>query len=212
MVNHPNVVRILDYGTAEAEQNPYIVMEYLKGRSLRFLIARGDVPLANRLRILAQVADALTAIHAAHICHRDIKPSNILVDEHLVAKLTDFGVARLPESDLTLTTSFVGSPAYMAPEAYVSARVDHRADLFSLGVVSYEFLVGTKPFTGENLPQMMNAIRHQAPPLPHSLVPRFPPDLERLLMAMLEKDPRQRPQAAETVAAQFREVLARLGG
>ncbi len=197
MVEHPNVVVIHDYGTAANGQDPYIVMEYIEGRSLKFLIRHGGLDLNAKSKILWQVASALQAIHKAGICHRDVKPGNIIVNDELNAKVTDFGIARLPGSDLTLTTSFVGSPAYMSPEAYISAKVDHRADIFSLGVVAYEFYLGQKPFGGENLPQMMNAIRTREPIPPHDVDPTLPEELVAMLYRMLEKNPDTRYQDLE---------------
>lgn len=189
MVDHPNVVKIYDYGHHEEEQSPFIVMELLKGKSLKFLISRGELKKRQKLSILRQVGDALGAIHDVGVCHRDVKPSNILVNEQLEVKLTDFGIARLPESELTMTTSFVGSPAYMSPEAFVSAKVDYRADLFGFGIMCYELLLGRKPFQGENLPQIMNAIRNQEPPRPESLKPDLDPRLIAMLDNLLQKDP-----------------------
>jgi CheY-like chemotaxis protein/tRNA A-37 threonylcarbamoyl transferase component Bud32 len=207
-IDHPNVVRIADYGMDEAGE-PYLVMEFIDGLPLH--VWSKKLPLEDyptRVRLLRQVALALVAIHGQGICHRDVKPANILVDDQLHAKLTDFGVARVPESDLTMADQILGSPLYMAPESYRSALVDHRADLFSLGIVCYEFLLGKLPFEGNSLTQIATRICEDRPAQPRRLDRQFPLKLQAMLADMLKKQPEARYQSAAAIAADFDEYLS----
>jgi CheY-like chemotaxis protein len=139
-IKHLNVVEIIEHGATEEEMIPFIVMEYLTGKSLRFYLGEErQFTYRQKAEIILQVAEGLAAVHAINICHRDIKPENIVVDEMKQVKITDFGIARLPDSDLTMTSNVMGTPNYLSPEGFVTAKVDHRSDVFSLGVVAYEF-------------------------------------------------------------------------
>ena len=136
-VMHPNIVSIVEYGVCESEKIPFIAMEYARGKSLKeYIIDEDEFTTVQKALILRQIADALSAIHERKICHRDIKPANIMVDQALTVKLTDFGIAHLPDSDLTMTANIIGTPTYMSPEAFISAKVDERSDIFSLGIVA----------------------------------------------------------------------------
>ena len=203
-VAHPHVVRFVEYGLAREEGIPFIVMEYFPHPTLREILASGaHLDYEQKIQIVKQVASALAAIHEQGICHRDIKPGNIMVDtDRRQAKLTDFGVARLPESDLTLDTHIVGSPAYMAPEAFTTSHVDERADIFSLGIVTYELCLGVRPFGGESSETIAVQISTQRPRAPRRLDPSFPPALESVLARMLKKHPEDRyARAAEVEGA-----------
>jgi len=123
------------------------------------------------------------------------------VTRDLVAKLTDFGIARRPESDLTGPVEIMGTPAYMAPESFASTLTDHRADIFSLGTLSYELLVGKRPFVGETIPQLAEMIRSGCPEAPTKVVPEFPPALQYVLSRMLKKRPEWRYQSATELIA-----------
>ncbi len=200
-VSHPNIIRIHEYGISEPEGLPYLVMDYLPGQSLRWYIGRKKaMPWPKRIELLQQVAAALVAMHAVGICHRDVKPANIMITPQGQAVLTDFGIARLPDSNLTMTACLMGSPAYLAPEGFLSAKVDARADLFSLGVVGYEFcLGGRKPFEGETIAALAMRIRTEKPVEPRKLVPDFPPLLQDVLGKLLRKTPEERYQTAAEV-------------
>ena len=202
MVQHPNVVEIIDFGVMAGGQTPYVVMEYVNGKPLSFYIRHETLAPVQKAEILRQVARALVAIHQAGIYHRDIKPSNILMGTDFHPKLTDFGIARLPDSELTLAMSLVGTPAYMAPEAYGSAAaIDQQSDIFSLGVVAYELFTGTRPFEGSSIPALMHQVcRHQPPP-PREVDPECPRRVQDLVMRMLAKAPPERPPSAEAVVA-----------
>ncbi len=187
-ISHPNVIRFVDYGIT-AEGAPYLIMEFFPHPSLAYAM-----PLlapfchTDKVRIIVQIAEALSAIHAQGICHRDIKPANIMVDTKTRAlKISDFGIAKIPGTRLTASSSILGSPAYMAPEGFSTADVDHRADIFSLGVLSYELLLGHRPFPGETVPELMRQVSSMRPVEPRRQDRSFPLDLELILGKMLRK-------------------------
>ncbi len=195
--DHPNIVKVFEFGKTQAKGIPYMVMEYLTGTRLRDLVGkRDDLSFAQKVSIVRQLADALEAIHQGGVCHRDIKPDNILVSEELVPTITDFGIARKPFSELTGKLEILGTPLYMAPEAFVSAHTDPRADIFSLGALFYELLLGQPPFTGDTVPQLARRIRRTLPTEPRKLVPDLPFALQQILARMLRKRPDKRYQAA----------------
>ena len=166
-LTHPNIVPIIDYG--EYESNPYLVMPYLPGGTLKQrLKEQGRMEWREAARLLAPVADALAYAHEMKLIHRDVKPSNILLTAQGKAMLTDFGVAKVLDEeitqDLTGTSATVGTPAYMAPEQVMSKTVDHRADIYSLGVVFYEMLTGRRPYEADT--PMAVLFKHASAPLP----------------------------------------------
>ncbi|NOY81004.1 MAG: protein kinase [Kiritimatiellaeota bacterium] len=193
-VRHPNIVRIYECSIDPNQQLPYILMEYVPGRSLAWHMAEGNLTLKERVRIIQQMADALAAVHAYGILHRDVKPSNILLTEDGQAKLGDFGIARFGESSLTMTGELLGTPAYMAPERLENREIDHRSDLFSLGVVAFELLSGIRPFRGDTLAEIIYDIVRRSPPRLRKLAPDLPPELDRIVHRMLEKKPGARCQ------------------
>ena len=195
-LRHPNIVKIIDFGIAEEELTPYIVMDFIPGRSLNYFIGKSGLNTMQKAMIIRQVAYALETIHSHNICHRDIKPENIIMDENLTAKVTDFGVARVPNSDLTQVVKILGTPAYMAPEAFVSARVGLKADIFSLGVVAYELFLGIKPFYSESINGYRRKIRNERPQEPKKIDPMFPPELQCILAKSLKKKPNERFSSA----------------
>ena len=206
-IHHPGVVRVLECGNDERAGGAYIMMEYVQGQPLTELIGDGRLSLADKLRIIHQLADALAAVHRQGVRHRDVKPGNVVVTDGLKVKLIDFGVARTVDSSVTVAGELVGSPAYMAPEAFERADVDHRADIFSLGVLSYELLTGSKPFLGDTLRDMMLAITQRPVLDPRDLAPDLPDGLAEVVCRMLEKSPDKRFQSAADVAEAFGGVL-----
>ncbi|OGV31765.1 MAG: hypothetical protein A2020_05595 [Lentisphaerae bacterium GWF2_45_14] len=194
-LNHPNIVNFIEFGYSGIghDRMPYIVMEYFEGMSLRhFMEGVKELSIAQKLSIISQVAEGLYAAHQRNICHRDIKPDNILVNNDLEVKITDFGICYLPTSDVTRTSELMGSPGYMAPEYIRHGKTDKAMDIYSLGVVAYELLVGRKPFEATTLTDLMNKIINSRPPEPSRLVPGFPPELQRILAVMLRKNPKKR--------------------
>lgn len=196
-LNHPNIVTIYDVG--EAEGRHYLAMEYVAGRTLDALIPRKGMRLGEALKIAVQVADALARAHAAGIIHRDLKPSNIMVDEHGLAKVLDFGLAKLaevpekPEEATTQTAAgmVVGTAAYMSPEQAEGKPVDARSDIFSFGSLLYEMVSGERPFRGETHMATLAAIINQEPA---PLGPEVPYDLRKTIARCLRKDPARRWQ------------------
>ncbi len=207
-IQHPNIVKILDYGLSTEEPIPYIVMEYLDGKSLKKLINNKVLSFSDKLEIIQQVASALQEIHANGICHRDIKPENIMIGESLTVKVMDFGVAKTIESQLTLTGDLLGTPNYLSPEAFKSSDIDHRADLFALGVIAYELFVGRRPFNGDNLFHLAHVISTDRPIKPQTIVPDFPAKLQVILAKMLKKDPAERYETAGGIIIDIDEFSA----
>jgi CheY-like chemotaxis protein len=198
-IEHPNVVRVYDSGFPE-NSVPFILMEYVPGTSLVELIKDNKLSVSQKLYIISQIASALSAVHKFGILHRDIKPGNVLVKDDLTAKLSDFGVARVSDSSITMTHEILGSPAYMNPEAFTSNKpVDNRSDIFSLGILSYELVTGKKPFQGETVNQMMNAIQKSRPVEPRKIVPELPVKVQNILARMLRKVPDERFQDASDI-------------
>ncbi len=197
-VKHPNVIRIYDYGTRENNM-PFILMEYFVGDTLEDLTTARTLSLGQKCRILEQLAEALAAIHQVGICHRDLKPANVLVNDGLYAKLMDFGIARLRDSSLTETTDVFGTPAYLSPEGFNSAKVDHRSDIFSFGSLAYKLFTGQAAFAAENIPAIANKVAYEDPVWPRQLNPDFPKSLDKIIRRTLRKEPGKRYQSAAAV-------------
>jgi serine/threonine-protein kinase len=198
-LQHPHIVPLLSAG--QADDFLYYSMPLVEGESLRARLAReGELPVDEAVRVLRDVADALSYAHRHGVVHRDIKPDNVLLSDHH-AVVTDFGVAKAldqaaPESSLTGTGLALGTPAYMAPEqAAADPHTDHRADIYALGVLAYEVLAGRPPFTGPSAQAVIAAHLVQAPTPLAELRPSVPPALAALVMRCLEKRPADRWQS-----------------
>jgi serine/threonine protein kinase len=201
-LSHPNIVSIYDRG--EAEGTYYIAMEYLDGRSLKELVvARGPLPIGDAIEFTRQVLGALRFAHRKGVVHRDIKPHNVMADADGRLKVTDFGIARAGVSQMTEAGSIIGTAQYLSPEQARGAAVDQRSDLYSVGVLLYEMLTGTVPFTGESPVEI--AMKHLSDtPRPPSLErPEIPPDLDMIVLRALAKNPDDRFQTAEEMAAEL---------
>jgi eukaryotic-like serine/threonine-protein kinase len=199
-LSHPNIVSIYDVS------EDYFVMEFVEGISLQSLLAgRAPLPLAEAMRILAPVAEAIDYVHRFGIIHRDIKPANIMIQPDGRPKLMDFGVARLPASVATGSGPSFGSPAYMAPEQIAGdplTPLTARADLFSFGVVAYEALTGRRPFHGESIPATVYQVVHEPAPPPRSLNEDLPPYHDEVFEHALAKQAGDRyPNALAFVTA-----------
>lgn len=205
-----NVVTIHDVG--QANDVPFLSMEFLKGEPLdAWLARRGRPTLEEALRIGAGVARGLAAAHQLGLIHRDIKPSNIWVElPQERAKILDFGLARVEKEASNLTNSGVilGTPAYMAPEQAEHARVDARSDLFSLGCVLYELTTGLQAFSGASTMAVLMAVATKDPTPPAQLYPDTPPALSRLVMHLLAKNPADRPASAQEVVDRLEAIAA----
>ena len=201
-VKHPNIVEIIEFGFEGSQ--PFIVMEYIQGISLKYFMGSEQFDgLDDRLKtkIIRQIAIALEKMHSMNIYHRDIKPDNIIVDDDLNAKITDFGIARLPESELTLTKETFGTPNYLSPEAFNTAKVDHRSDFFSLGILAYLFYLCRQPFPTGNIALRANAVQNFKPIAPRQLRQNFPLQLQGVLAKLLKKSPGDRYQSATEIVA-----------
>lgn len=204
-LSHPNLVRLLDQGQEGDE--PFLVFELVEGRDLKTMIRRdGRIPVGEAVSICSQVARALAAAHSAGVVHRDIKSHNILVTEAGVAKLTDFGIARIIESDetnLTKTGIVMGSSDYLAPEQAEGRPVDSRGDIYSLGVVLYEAITGRLPFSGENPVAVATKHVYETPPDPRSIAPHIPMTTAAACLRAMAK----RPEERFATAAAFADAL-----
>ncbi len=208
----PNIVRLYDY--AVNGRTPYLVMELLHGVSLAALLARSVLPARRALHILAQVADALGEAHARGIVHRDIKPDNILLVEQTqmadFVKVIDFGVARLC-GDATRPSDVLGTPAGIAPETLANEAVDGRCDLYSLGILLWQMILGELPFPATNQAVMMNSHLSAPRRLPSELFPhlrgRLPKALESLMVRLIARAPADRPASAYEVRAELLALL-----
>ncbi len=208
-LNHPSLITIHDIG--REGDIAYMAMELIEGVELREVITRGPVPLRLALDIIAQAAEGLAFAHDRGVVHRDIKPGNIMVVRGRHAKIMDFGIARMRVSDVkTQTGAIMGSPKYMSPEQVAGRRVDHRADIFSLGVVLYELAAGSPPFTAPNMAQLMQQIAVATPLPPSAVKPSLPAMLDLIAARALEKEPDARYQSAAEMAADLRGCIAEL--
>lgn len=202
---HDNIVDVFDFGVLH-DGRPYVVMELLVGRPLDTCLVPGEpMSVVDALRIVAPVASALQAAHSQGIVHRDLKPANIYLhdDEGGLpkVKLLDFGIAKFLDSEsnqgLTTEGMVLGTLLYIAPEIASGKEVSVRADTYSLGVMLYQMLVGSLPFSGENSLETLYAHVHTPPPTPTEKHIKLPPSLESLLLRMLAKKPKDRPSLTE---------------
>ena len=209
-LSHPNVVAIYDRG--EAEGTYYIAMELLDGRNLKELIvARGPAPPRIVVEYTRQILAALAYSHRHGIVHRDIKPHNIVVDRDGRVKVTDFGIARGGASQMTEAGSIVGTAQYLSPEQARGEPVDARSDLYSLGIVLYELLTGSVPFTGDSPVEIAMKHLSTTPPPPSEVREGVPHELDLVVMRALAKDPDERYASAEEMDADLERIQRGLG-
>jgi predicted Ser/Thr protein kinase len=205
-LNHPHIVTIHD--VIDIGDVPYIVMEFLQGQSLGELIGGVPLPPARAVPLVVQVCEALDYAHAHGVVHRDIKPGNIMVLAGDVAKVSDFGIARIAGSAVTRTGVVVGTPAYMAPEQLRGRVPDGRSDLFSLGVVLYEALAGRNPFQCEELTATLYQVVQVDPPPLSEKNSAISAALARVTTRVLAKEPEQRYPTARALAEALTGALA----
>ncbi len=199
-LSHPNIVTIYDVGMQGNLQ--YIAMEYIEGYTLESVLKR-NLQLNYRIlaTIIIQVCSALDYAHKMGIVHRDIKPANIMVMEGFKVKVMDFGIAHFESSSMTQTGVAMGTPNYISPEQLRGKDVTPSSDIFSLGVVLYEMLTHRRPFTGDNISQLVYKILNEDPPAPTDLDPKVPPLFDLILKKSLAKDPNDRYRSAKDFAA-----------
>lgn len=217
-LEHPNICSIYDMG--ETEGLAYIVMQLVEGRTLKQLVGGRPLETLSALSIAIQIADALAVAHGSGIIHRDIKPTNIVVTSGGQAKVLDFGLAKMligevpspSDSDDPVTELGVpyGSMGYGSPEQAAGEAVDHRSDIFSLGVVLYEMLTGQPPFKGKNRIEVLHAVLNQMPRPVAQLNPNAPPALQAILERALAKDPKDRYQTMAALRDELKVLMRRM--
>ena len=206
-LTHQGIARVYDYGEPAPPQPPFLVLELVDGPSLAALLARGPLGPAQVMDLVAQAAAGLQAAHQTGLVHRDIKPGNLLISPDGVVKITDFGISfAAGAAPLTDAGQLVGTAGYLAPERAAGAHGSAASDLYSLGVVAYECLTGTPPFTGGQLQMALAHLDRPMPPLP----PDVPPHVADLVGRLTAKDPEQRPAAAGEVAEEAARLRDRL--
>ncbi len=203
-LEHPHIVPIYDYG--ETDGIPFIAMRYLAGGSLATLIRRGLPPIHEIEKPLTQLLQALDYAHFRGIIHRDLKPGNVLLDENNNAYLTDFGIARVLNSNLT-GSAIIGTPAYMSPEQANGIPLDARSDIYSVGIVLFELLTGREPYLADTPLALM--LKHINQPLPsvRELRPEVTENIEAVIQRATAKEPNDRYSSAGDVARAFSEAL-----
>jgi serine/threonine-protein kinase len=204
-LQHPGIVAVYDYG--EDEEIAYIVMEFVRGKSLHeHLSNETHYDLAEAWQILRQLLDAIGYSHAQGVVHRDLKPANILINEDGRIKISDFGIARVDSNQFTELGEVVGTPYYMAPEQVLGGPIDQRADLYAVGIICYQLLTGRRPFAGTPM-EVMTQVIDFMPLDPSRLNPDLPCDLDHLMRTALAKRPEDRFQSARELADRLREIL-----
>ncbi len=210
-IDHPNVVRV--YALGQHNNIPYLVMEHLAGPTVDdLLVDQGRLPLADAVSILQQTARGLHAVHSAGLTHADVKPSNVLVGPAFRVCVSDFGLA-MAHADLRKTKAFAGTPAYMAPEIVegrVEPGLEHRIDVYALGVMAFELLTGHLPFPEMSPQAQMHAHRFQEPPAPSEVLPSMPSVFDQVVLSALAKDPRARTPSADAFRAGLDEAARRV--
>ena len=207
-LQHPHIVTVFDVG--EDQGMLYLAMELVQGGSFSQRLADPSAfPIRDRIRIVAEVAEALAHAHERGVLHRDIKPANILLTPSMVAKVTDFGIGKLltGDTELTSTGQMVGSPAYMSPEQIKGDKLDARTDIFSLGVVLYQALTLRKPFPADTLTTLVYQILHEEPADPSVVAGELPDGLGAIVRRCLAKDRANRYVDAGELADDLREAL-----
>ncbi|HLM48104.1 MAG TPA: serine/threonine-protein kinase, partial [Myxococcaceae bacterium] len=212
-LNHPNSISILDFGQAE-DGALFIAMEFVPGQDLHTVLSKdGPLPEPRIVRIVSQVLSALNDAHAAGVIHRDLKPENIMVEQRRneadVVKVLDFGIAKIQDGEdgptLTRTGFVCGTPEYMSPEQARGSTLDHRSDLYAVGVLLYQLVTGRLPFESDSAVGYATKHLTEEPLPPSRKRPelRVSPAMERLIMRALSKSPDDRPQDAETFKAEL---------
>ncbi len=216
-IGHPNIIDIFSFGQLP-DGRQYFVMEYLEGETLGERLAQGAMPADEARRLLLQVCEALEAAHREKVVHRDLKPENIWIARprhgEPYVKVLDFGIAKLLESDtvnVTQTGVALGTPLYMSPEQCLGQGVDHRTDIYAMGVLLYQVYAGRVPFDGRSFAEVL-AQQLTATPPPPSQWKSLSPAVDAVILGCLEKDPAKRPQTAAELGLALRSALVDASG
>jgi len=214
-LSHPQIVTVYDAGTSE--QGPYIAMELLRGKDLRQLLAQGWRPTPSQAALIVRrVADALSYAHHKGVIHRDIKPANIFMTGRTQPRVLDFGIARIRQAESLAQRDdpqsrfhelVGGSPYYMSPEQVRRLPVDRRVDVYALGVVLYELLTGQRPFAGNSLEEIAEAVLRQPVPLAHEVNPEVPRALSEIVAQAMHRERDQRIRSARRLSQALREWI-----
>src|ERR1700745_3748936 len=198
-LTHPNIITLHDMGIEESTRTPYLVMEFIDGTPLDRILEKGTLPLPRACAWIAHAAEALEVAHTRGVIHGDVKPANILITADGKVKLTDFGMARLAKRD-SGDSPLLGTPAYWCPEQIMGRPQDARSDIFSLGVVLYEMVTGTRPFDAESLQGICNRVLSSTPNVVSQLQPSVPAAFDEIVSSCLAKNPDQRMASGEALA------------
>src|SRR6185503_9594249 len=203
-LRHPNIVTVYDLG--EFEERMFIAMEFIHGEDLEHLIKKKSrMTIDDKFNIIIQVCEGMSYAHKHQIIHRDLKPSNIRIDEQGIAKIMDFGIAKLESSNMTASGTVMGTPYYMSPEQVRGMRVDQRSDIFSLGAILYELFAYKKAFEGELATVFFKIIQEQPQPVGSFItIPSEP--LQKIINGCLEKDKTKRIASVNDLAILLREA------
>ncbi len=200
-LNHPGIVTVHDVGEDPETGLMYIAMEHVEGRDLKQILSTGHVfRPSEAARIAADVAIALDYAHSLGVVHRDVKPANIILTADGTPKITDFGIARLETSNLTVDGQFIGTPNFMSPEQITGKGIDGRSDLFSLGVVLFTLLTGQRPFGGDTMHEVTLRIVQEPSPIPSTVSTEIPAAFNPIVLKCLEKNPEKRFQTGKELA------------
>jgi serine/threonine-protein kinase len=205
-LNHPNIVTVYDAG--EQDGRYYIAMEYVDGTTLKEILRRRRViATGGLLQLLLQLCEALAYAHDKKIVHRDVKTANAMWTRDRKAKIMDFGLAKIVEEVRNHTTLVSGTPYYMSPEQTLGHNVDHRTDIYSLGVMAFELATGTLPFREGNVPYHHV---HTPAPDPREANPDLPEPIAAIILRCLQKEPAERFESTREIIVKLREVAARI--
>jgi serine/threonine protein kinase/tetratricopeptide (TPR) repeat protein len=209
-LNHPNIITI--YEVNEHDGHPFIAMELAEGKSLDETIKSGELPIAKIIDITFQICEGLKEAHKAAIVHRDIKPANIIISKNERCKILDFGLAAIQSDErLTGSGSFLGTVEYMSPEQVRGEKVDHRSDIFSLGIILYEMITGHPPFKGDYVAGVVYSIINEIPEMLDKRRSNIPGEFQSIIDKTLEKDRGMRYQNVEDLLADLRKLRSGLG-
>lgn len=208
-LQHANIVPLYDAGEEQGE--PYLVYAFVEGGTLARMLSDGPLPSVKSAEIASHLLDALEYAHQQGVIHLDIKPANIMLGQHGLPMLMDFGIARLIQEERRDKDEVVGSPSYMAPESVSGGKVDQRSDLYSLGMVLYEMVAGRPAFTGENIFQVINNVAHDDVPPPSTYTPGIDEALEAIILKSVSKEPDQRYPDADAMRKALKKYLGTQG-